>query len=78
MKGHEQTVRSYNEIGIFRFSTIRLSHHGGDPEKMEKVAKINAYTRTKAFAYFLEKLSSRLRTATARCWIIRSSFMAAV
>jgi hypothetical protein len=56
MKGHEQTVRSYGEIGIPE-AHHPLSHHGGDPEKMAKVAKINQY-HLSTFAYFLEKLQS--------------------
>ncbi|HEX3743846.1 MAG TPA: DUF1552 domain-containing protein [Bryobacteraceae bacterium] len=56
MKGHEQTVRSYNEIGIAE-AHHPLSHHGGDPDKMAKVAKINQY-HISTFAYFLNKLKS--------------------
>ena len=33
------------------------SHHGNDPEKLAKLAKINAY-HVSLFAYFLEKLKS--------------------
>ena len=35
--------------------TTRLSHHGGDPEKLAKIAKINQF-HVSLFAYFLEKL----------------------
>jgi hypothetical protein len=56
MMGHEQTSRTYPEIGVVD-GHHPLSHHGGDPEKMANVTKINTY-HTKMFAYFLEKLRS--------------------
>ena len=34
-----------------------MSHHGNDPEKLAKLAKINAY-HVSLFAYLLEKLKS--------------------
>ena len=56
MMGHEQTIRSYVEIGI-PDSHHPLSHHAGDAGKMEKVTKINAY-HVKMLAYYLEKLKA--------------------
>src|SRR5258705_12433919 len=34
-----------------------MTHHGNDPEKLEKVAKIDAF-HVSLFAYFLDKLKS--------------------
>ena len=56
MTGHETTTRSYAEIGI-PDSHHPVSHHGGNPERKAKLARINAH-HSKAFAYFLEKLRS--------------------
>jgi hypothetical protein len=54
MYGREQTVRSYPQIGIPE-PHHPLSHHGGDPEKMEKCATIQRY-HIGLFAKYLEKL----------------------
>ena len=56
MMGHEQTTRSYSEIGI-PDAHHPLTHHGGDTEKIAKVIRINIF-HAKMFAYFLEKLRS--------------------
>jgi len=56
MMGHEQTNRSYGEIGI-PDTHHSLSHHGGNGEKKSKLTKINTY-HIKTLAYFLEKLRS--------------------
>ena len=56
MMGHEQTNRSYGEIGI-PDTHHSLSHHGGNAEKKAKLTKINTY-HIKTLAYFLEKLRS--------------------
>ena len=58
----ETSTRTYPEIGV-PDPHHPLSHHGNDPAKLEKLAKINAY-HVSLFAYFLEKLKPR-RTATA-------------
>jgi hypothetical protein len=50
----ESTERAYPEIGI-RDGHHTLTHHGGDPEKLAKVVKINTY-HVSTFAYYLEKL----------------------
>jgi hypothetical protein len=50
----ETSTRTYPEIGVTD-AHHPLTHHGGNPEKMERVAKINAY-HISLFAYFLEKL----------------------
>jgi hypothetical protein len=52
----EQSVRTYPEIGVPE-AHHPTSHHGGDPEKLEKLAKINAFHMS-LFAYFLEKLKA--------------------
>jgi hypothetical protein len=56
MVGHEQTTRTYAEIGI-PDSHHPLTHHGGNAEKIAKVIRINMF-HAKLFAYFLEKLRS--------------------
>ena len=50
----ETSNRSYTEIGVSE-PHHPLTHNGGDPEKLAKVAKINQFHVT-LFAYFLEKL----------------------
>ena len=50
----ETSTRSYNEIGVSE-PHHPLTHHGNDPEKIAKVAKINEY-HVSLFAYLLEKL----------------------
>lgn len=55
--GIEQSPRSYGaEIGITE-AHHGLTHHSGDPEKIEKVARINCY-HIQHFVYLLEKLKS--------------------
>jgi hypothetical protein len=56
MIGHEQTTRTYPEIGI-PDSHHPLTHHGGNAEKIAKVLRINEF-HAKLFAYFLEKLQA--------------------
>jgi len=52
----ETSNRTYPEIGV-PDAHHPLTHHGGNPEKMERVAKINAF-HVSLFAYFLEKLKA--------------------
>ena len=52
----EASTRTYPEIGISE-AHHPISHHGNDPEKLGKLAKINAY-HVSLFAYYLEKLKS--------------------
>src|SRR5690348_7132039 len=52
----ETSTRTYPEVGV-PDAHHPLTHHGGNPEKMERVAKINAY-HVSLFAYFLEKLKA--------------------
>ena len=52
----EQSVRTYPEVGV-PDAHHPTSHHGGDPEKLEKLAKINTFHMS-LFAYFLEKLKA--------------------
>jgi hypothetical protein len=51
---NEGSNRSYGEIGI-PDGHHELSHHGGNDEKQEKIAKINKF-HMEHFAYLLEKL----------------------
>jgi hypothetical protein len=51
----ETSNRTYPEIGISE-PHHPLTHHGNDPEKIAKVAKINQF-HVSLFAEFLEKLS---------------------
>lgn len=50
----ETSTRTYPEIGVSE-AHHPLTHNGGDPEKLAKVAKINAF-HVSLFAYFLAKL----------------------
>jgi hypothetical protein len=52
----ETSTRTYPEIGITE-GHHPLTHNGGDPDKVAKVAKINAF-HVSLFAYFLEKLKA--------------------
>jgi hypothetical protein len=52
----ETSTRTYPEIGV-PDPHHPLTHHNNDPEKMAKVAQINAF-HVSLFAYFLEKLKS--------------------
>src|SRR3974377_1268152 len=56
MTGHEATDRSYTHIGIPE-QHHTISHHGNDPEKLAKYAKIATYQIVK-FADFIEKLKA--------------------
>jgi hypothetical protein len=56
MLGRELNFRTYPEIGITE-GHHGLSHHGDDPEKLSRYAKLNTY-QTQLFAGFLEKLRS--------------------
>ncbi len=53
---HDGSNRQYPFIGV-RDGHHDLSHHGGDEEKLAKIAKINHFHTTQ-FAHFLEKLKS--------------------
>ncbi|MDZ4848471.1 MAG: DUF1552 domain-containing protein [Pirellulaceae bacterium] len=52
----ETSNRSYSEIGVSE-PHHPLTHHGNDPEKIAKVAKINQF-HVSLFAEFLEKLQA--------------------
>jgi uncharacterized protein DUF1552 len=52
----EVSLRTYPEIGVPE-SHHPTSHHGGDPEKLEKLAKINAF-HISLFSYFIDKLKA--------------------
>jgi hypothetical protein len=52
----ETSTRTYPEIGV-PDAHHPLTHNGGDPEKLARVAKINAF-HVSLFAYFLQKLKA--------------------
>jgi len=52
----ETSNRTYNEIGV-PDPHHPLTHHGNDPQKVARMAKINAF-HVSLFAYFLEQLQS--------------------
>jgi hypothetical protein len=52
----ETSNRTYTEIGVAD-PHHPLTHHGNDPDKIARMAKINAF-HVSLFAYFLEKLKS--------------------
>lgn len=52
----ETSTRTYPEIGVSE-AHHPLTHNGGAAEKLEKVARINAF-HVSLFAYFLERLAS--------------------
>ena len=52
----ETSTRTYPEIGV-PDPHHPTSHHGNDPEKIAKIAKINQF-HVSLFAYFLEKLKA--------------------
>jgi hypothetical protein len=52
----ETSNRSYNEIGVSD-PHHPLTHHGNDPDKVARMAKINAF-HVSLFAGFLEKLQA--------------------
>ncbi len=52
----ETSNRSYPEINVSE-PHHPLTHNGGDPEKLAKVGKINAF-HVSLFAYFLEKMKA--------------------
>jgi hypothetical protein len=56
MLGHEHSGMTYPQIGV-PDAHHPISHHQQEPEKLAKVAKINAY-HVKMFSYFLGKLQA--------------------
>ena len=56
MLGHEHSGMTYPQIGV-PDAHHPISHHAQEPDKIEKVARINAYHVT-MFAYLLDKLRS--------------------
>src|SRR5438067_13496055 len=56
MVGHEHSGMTYPQIGV-PDAHPPISHHQQEPEKVAKVAKINAY-HVQMFAKFLEKLQA--------------------
>lgn len=56
MIGRELSNRTYNEIGVADAHHM-LSHHGGDPAKMHRLALINRL-HMQHFAYYLERMQA--------------------
>ena len=56
MYGRELSGRSYPEIGV-PDAHHPISHHRGDPERMERCARINEFHIT-LFKYYLDKLAA--------------------
>ena len=56
MLGREGSLRAYREIGISE-SHHPLTHHSGNPDLIEKVARINTY-HVDLLGYFLTRLKS--------------------
>jgi hypothetical protein len=56
MLGREGSTRAYREIGISD-AHHPITHHRGDPDLIEKVARINTY-HVEQLAYFLARLKS--------------------
>lgn len=52
----ETSTRTYPEIGVSE-AHHPLTHNGGDPDKLAKVAKINAF-HVSLFSYFVQKLKA--------------------
>ena len=52
----ETSTRTYPEIGVSE-AHHPLTHNGGDAEKLEKVARINAF-HVSLFSYFVQKLKA--------------------
>jgi hypothetical protein len=52
----ETSTRTYPEIGVSD-PHHPMTHHGGDPEKLDKVARINAF-HVSLFSYYLQKLKA--------------------
>jgi hypothetical protein len=76
MLGRELSNRSYPEIGVSD-SHHAMSHHGNDPEKMAKVAKINVY-HMEQYAYLLKRMGETRhgeRTLLDRTLVLQGSGM---
>ena len=56
MIAREGSLRAYREIGISD-AHHPITHHSGNPDLIEKVARINSY-HIEQFAYFLDKLKT--------------------
>ena len=69
MLGREGSNRAYPEIGI-PDGHHSISHHQGDPEKLDKLLKIDAL-HVSTHAYLSEDSCRRHQTATGRCSITR-------
>ena len=61
----------YPKSGV-REGFHNASHHSNNRKNMDQFAVLNRY-HISTLTYFFDKLKKPRRTATARCWIIRSS-----
>lgn len=74
---HDGSNRAYPFIGVNE-GHHDLSHHGDDPEKKAKIARINRF-HSEQFAYFLERLKSTREgssTLLDNCMIVYGSGIA--
>ena len=62
----EASMRTYTNLGIAE-GFHPLSHHGNNPQKMDKLVQIQKY-HTRSVRGFIKR-HRRRRKATARCWI---------
>ena len=56
MMEKEVSMRTYTNIGVSE-AFHPLSHHGDSPEKLDKLARVQAF-HTQVFTYFLDKLAA--------------------
>lgn len=56
MMGREGSNLTYPDVGVKR-AHHGMTHHRGDPEKIEDITKVNAY-HVEQFAHFIDKLTS--------------------
>ena len=75
MNGSEGNGLAIPEIGITQ-SRHQLSHHGGDPEVLGRLAKSDAFIMQQ-FAYFLDQLTGISEDGSNRCSTARWSCSAA-
>lgn len=74
MLAHDGSNRSFPEVGVTD-AHHGISHHQGDPERLEKLAKIDEFY-SEQFAYFLDKLKSTKEgngTLLDNCMIVYGS-----
>ena len=75
MMAREVSMRTYNNLGVSD-AFHPLSHHPGNPAKLEKLVKVQNF-HTEGVRADSWIAWPRRRMATARCWTTRSSCSAA-